>query len=212
MVHLVTGKSKVLSSNLAAVDHGTSQFSVSLCFFLMQTLYFLSTHVMIDGELYTLHELDSTLTVQQIPAAPNGTSSLLGTVNITPPNPPAGAAFAAAEILIPPPTPKFPVPYIYVSNRNTGTQDPQGDTIAIYERTPNSQDALTLVTHVYTGLDQIRGMEFGLETNGGDEYLVAAGSSGSGGVIILKRTDGGRGLEELARNTDVATRTSFVWL
>jgi 6-phosphogluconolactonase (cycloisomerase 2 family) len=166
-----------------------------------------------NEELYTLHELDNTLTLQQVPAAPNGTSAILANVTITPPNPPAGAKFAAGEILIPTPTSQFPVPYIYVSNRNIGTQDPRGDTIAIYERTiANGNVGLTLITHVYTGLDQIRGMEFGLATNGGDEYLIAGGCAGSGGVVIFRRTDGGRGLEEVVRNTDVPTRTSFVWL
>jgi hypothetical protein len=172
----------------------------------------LSTHVFPDNELYTLHELDNTLTLQQVPAAPNGTSSLLANVTITPLNPPAGAVFAAAEILIPPPTSKFPVPYIYVSNRNTGKQDPRGDTIAIYERTTDPNEPLRKIKDVYTGLDQVRSMAIGLATNGGDEYLVAAGFSGSGGVVVLKRTDGGQGLEEVARNTDIATRTSFVWL
>lgn len=152
------------------------------------------------------------MTLQQVPAAPNGTSSLLANVTITPPNPPPGAKFAAAEILIPTPTSKFPVPYIYVSNRNTGQQDPRGDTIAIYERTTSDIEPLRLITHVYTGLDQIRGMAIGLETNGGDEYLIAAGFSGSGGVVVFKRTGGGQCLEEVARNTAIATRTSFVWL
>jgi hypothetical protein len=212
MVHLVTGKSKGLSSNPAAVDHDTSQFTVSFCYFLMHILHLLNVHIMIDEELYTLHELDNTLTVQQVPTAPNGTSPIFATVNITPPNPPAGAYFAAGEILIPTPTDQFQVPYIYVSNRNTGTQDPRGDAIAIYERTANSQDELTLVTHVYTGLDQIRAMEFGSASNGGVQYLIAGGVAGTAGVVILKRTDGGRGLEVVARNTDIPTRTSFVWL
>lgn len=175
-------------------------------------MHFLNIYITIDGELYTLHELDNTLTVQQVPAAPNGTSPIIANVNITPPNPPAGAHFAAGEILIPAPTDQFQVPYIYVSNRNTGTQDPRGDAIAIYERTTNSRDGLTLITHVYTGLDQIRGMEFGLASNGGVQYLIAGGVAGTAGVVILRRTDGGRGLEVVARNTEIPTRTSFVWL
>ena len=65
---------------------------------------------------------------------------------------------------------------------------------------------------MYTGLDQIRGMEFGPARNGGEAYLVAAGFAGSGGVVVYKRTDGGRALEEVARNKDVLTRTSFVWV
>ena len=104
------------------------------------------------------------------------------------------------------------MPYIYVSNRNTGTLDPRGDTIAIYERTESCKGGLTLVAQVYTGLNQIRGMEIGRAENGGSAYLVAAGVAGSGGVVVFKRTDGGRGLEEVARNTDVLTRSTFVWL
>lgn len=143
------------------------------------------------------------------------TSTFLANVTITPPNSPFGAAFAAAEILIPPPTPNFPIPYIYVSNRNIGTPDPRGDTIAIFERTstPNCKGSLlTLVAQVYTGLDQIRGMEFGPAKNGGEAYLVAAGVAGRGGVVVYERTDGGSGLKEVARNKDVPTRSSFVWV
>jgi hypothetical protein len=155
------------------------------------------------------------LTVQDIPSPTVNTSTCIANVTIVPPNPPAGAAFAAAEILIPAPTADFPVPYIYVSNRNTGTQDKRGDTIAIFERTsmPNSDGSLlTLIAQVYTGLDQIRGMEFGPAENGGEAYLVASGFAGSGGVVVYKRTAGGTGLEEVARNKDVPTRTSFVWV
>jgi hypothetical protein len=153
------------------------------------------------------------LTVQQVPSAPNGTSSFLGNVTITPPNPPAGAVFAAGEILLPTPTTQFTVPYIYVSNRNTGTADTRGDTIAIYKRnTSGNGNGLTLVTQVYTGLNQIRGMEIGRADNGGDAYLVAAGVAGTGGVVVYKRTNGGAGLTEVARNTDIPMRSTFVWL
>ncbi|KAF8347450.1 Lactonase, 7-bladed beta-propeller-domain-containing protein [Amanita rubescens] len=164
-----------------------------------------------EDRLYTLHELSSTLTVQRIPAAPNATSPIIASVSITPPNPPAAAQFAAAEILIPPPSPQFPIPYIYVSNRNTGGLDPQGDTIAIFEHVnkDESNEGLQLIQQVYTGLDQIRGMEFG---PGPCEFLAASGVQGSAGVIILRRTDQGRNLEIVARNLDVPTRTSFVWL
>jgi hypothetical protein len=66
---------------------------------------------------------------------------------------------------------------------------------------------------VYTGLNQIHDMEFGTTTNGGEAYLVVAGSTGSGGgVVVYKRTVGGTGLEKVARNKAVPTRTSFVWV
>lgn len=150
------------------------------------------------------------MTVQRIPGAPNATSPIIASVSITPPNPPAGAKFAAAEILIPPTSPRFPVPYIYVSNRNTGNLDPRGDTIAIFEHVNKDRrdERLQLIQQVYTGLDQIRGMEFGPDPY---EFLAAGGVEGSAGVLILRRIDEGRNLEIVARNHDVPTRTSFVW-
>ncbi|KAF7369139.1 putative isomerase YbhE [Mycena venus] len=169
-------------------------------------------HIRISNDrLYTLHELASTLSVQAIPAAPNGTSPTISSVSIIPANPPAGAVWAAAEILIPPPSARFPSQYIYVSNRNTGVQTPTGDSIAIFENVDQGtpKERLQLVTQVFTGLDQIRGMEFGGED---DEYLIAGGVAGTAGVVIYKRADGGRNLTEVVRNTDVPTRTSFVWL
>ncbi|KAF8960657.1 Lactonase, 7-bladed beta-propeller-domain-containing protein [Flammula alnicola] len=129
-----------------------------------------------NDRLFTVHELASTLSVQTIPPQPNGTSITFATVSIIPPNPPAGALWAGAEVLIPAPTAKFPVPYIYVSN-------PTGDSIAIFEH------ALVLVKQVFTGLDQIRGMEFGNEAQGGDEFLIAGGVAGTAGVIVLRRTE-----------------------
>jgi hypothetical protein len=161
-----------------------------------------------DGYLYTLHELASTLTVQLLPAAPNGTSPFTASSYIVPPNPPAGSVWAAGEILIPPTSAAFPTPYIYVSNRNTGTADPRGDSIAVYQ--PTAGGGLVQITQVYTGLNQIRGMEFSALVNG-EQYLAASGVVGTGGVAIFKRVSGG-GLTLVARNTDVATRTSFVWL
>ncbi|KAF9019799.1 putative isomerase YbhE, partial [Hymenopellis radicata] len=88
-----------------------------------------------DNILFTVHEKTSTLTAQQIPAAPNGTTfPLLANVSVIPDGAPAGTSFAAAEILISTPTERFPSPLIYVSNRNIGeTIDPNGDTIAIFE-------------------------------------------------------------------------------
>lgn len=53
-------------------------------------------------------------------------------------------------------------------------------------------------------------MEFGNEEN--DEFLIASGVAGTGGVIVLQRTEQGRNLKILVRNQDIPTRTSFVWL
>ncbi|KAF8217825.1 Lactonase, 7-bladed beta-propeller-domain-containing protein [Mycena galopus ATCC 62051] len=163
-----------------------------------------------NNRLYVLHELASTLTVQAIPSFPNGTSTIISTASIIPANPPPGAVWAAGEILIPPPSARFPTQYIYVSNRNTGVQTPTGDSIAIFENVDQGtpRERLQLVTQVFTGLDQIRGMELGAAD---DEYLIAGGVAGTAGVVVYKRVDGGRALEEVVRNTDIPTRTSFVW-
>ncbi|KAF9449838.1 putative isomerase YbhE [Macrolepiota fuliginosa MF-IS2] len=168
-----------------------------------------------EDRLFTLHELSSTLTVQVMPAAPNGTSPILSDVSIIPPNPPQGAVFAAAEILIPEPNERFPVPYIYVSNRNIGVQtSPKGDSVAIFElvNKGTKNEELQLVNQVFTGLDQIRGMEFGPADKGLDEFLIAAGVAGDAGTVMLKRTEGGRNMEIVARNLDIPTRSTFIWL
>lgn len=160
-----------------------------------------------DGLLFTLHELASTLTVQKIPSLDTTkTAALLANVSIIPPDPPVNASFAAAELLIPKTSVNFPVQYIYASNRNVGQIDERGDAIAIF-RYVNGK--LELISHVYTGLDQVRGMEFGGEDS---EYLVASGVAGTGGVAVFRRVDEGKGLKEVARNLDVLTRTTFIWL
>jgi hypothetical protein len=70
---------------------------------------------------------------------------------------------------------------------------------------------LTLLSQVFTGLKQVRSMALGRVADGGDEFLVA-GANVDGGVVVFKRTDGGRNLSEVARNTDIANRTSFVFV
>jgi len=159
-----------------------------------------------NGFLYTLHELSSTLTVQSMPAAPNGTSTILSSMSIIPPNPPAGSAFAAAEILFPTADYSFPEQFIFVSNRNTGTQDSRGDAITVFQTT--YQGGLSLYGYVYTGLDQIRGMALGGPNL---QYLIAGGYAG-GGVAMFERTGNGGNLTLLARNTDLPTRSSFVFV
>ncbi|KAI8970588.1 putative isomerase YbhE [Trametes punicea] len=163
-------------------------------------------HIATRGNmLYTVHELSSTLTQQLIPPPPNGTTPLIANFSILPPGLPEGAAMAGAEILITEASEHFPEPFVYVSNRNTGVQDPRGDAIAIFRVEPK----LSLVDFVWTGLDQIRGMQLGGPEK---EFLIAGGVAGDGGVIMLKRTEGGRNLTLLTRNLEVPTRTSFVWL
>lgn len=47
---------------------------------------------------------------------------------------------------------------------------------------------------------------------GGEAYIVAAAVEGTSGVKVFKRTDGGTNLEEVAANTVIPTRSTFVWL
>jgi len=120
------------------------------------------------------------------------------------------AKFAAAELLLPEVSPhsNSTQPYLYASNRNVGTAlDSRGDTIAIFAFDNNG--ILKLVKHVFTGLVNIRGMQFG---GPGDRYLVASGVSQFGGVVVFERTDGGGNLVEVARNTQIPNLATFVWL
>ncbi|KAJ7618055.1 Lactonase, 7-bladed beta-propeller-domain-containing protein [Roridomyces roridus] len=159
-----------------------------------------------DNYIYVLHETANTLIKQSVPSYPNGTSPILYNVSTLASDAPPNATFAAAEILLPPPTPLFPTSYIYASNRNIGnTTDPRGDTIGIFE-----PETLGVVKQVYTGLVQIRGMELGVGEEG-QEYLVALGAV-SGGMVVYRRTEGGRALVEVARNSSAVARSSLVML
>lgn len=159
----------------------------------------------------------NTLTVQSIPPSPEDSACLLASVSVAPTdNVPVGTLFFAAEVLYPDPLPcegeqdgDDKKRYLYASNRNKGTAlDPRGDTIAIVEHCPgDGKDKLTVVNQVYTGLQQIRSMTFSDD----EQYLVAGGGV-SGGVKVYKWTDGGKGLEEVASNKEVDTRTNFVWV
>jgi len=135
---------------------------------------------------------------------------------IVPDNNIQGARWQAAEILIPTPTAEYPTPYIYVSNRNTGTVDPahKGDTIAVYEHINKGKagEKLQLINQIYTGLEQVRGVVIGEACKGGEKYLIASGVVGSGGVVMFERTEQGKNLKELARNTEVKTRQSFLFM
>lgn len=167
-----------------------------------------------DDRLFILHELNSTLSVHAL-LNDGSASEAIFTVSTIPPDPPANSSFAAAEILVSTPTPLFPVSYIYISNRNVNVQDTRGDTIAIFEHVncEKADERLELVNQVYTGLNQPRGMMIGpAGPDGADEYLVAAGSVGTAGVVVFRRAEEGRNLQLVAQNTKVHTRTSFVWL
>ncbi|KAJ7441084.1 putative isomerase YbhE [Mycena latifolia] len=160
----------------------------------------------LDNTMYVLHETANTITKQLVPAYPNGTSPILLNVTTLPADAPAGAIFAAAELLLPACSAAFPQPYLYASNRNIGgTPDPRGDSIAILDPA-----ALGVVAQVYTGLVNIRGMVVGIGEEG-EAYLVAMGAV-SGGMVVYKRTAGGAALEEVARNSSAVPRTTAVML
>ncbi|KZV69610.1 putative isomerase YbhE [Peniophora sp. CONT] len=161
----------------------------------------------LNDNLYIAHELASSFTAQPLPAGPNGTSEIFANL---PTQPEADASladphWAAGEILVPEPNDEFPTAFAYVSNRNTGTTtDPRGDTVAIFQLEPE----VKLVAQVFSGVQQIRGIEFGGEKN---EYVVLSGVVGTGGVAVFERTNGGANLTEVARDTTIPTRTGFVW-
>jgi hypothetical protein len=75
----------------------------------------------------------ATLTAQEIPSSPNGTTfPLLTNVSIVPQD--VKGSFFGGEILILDPLEKFPESLIYMSNWNLGPEfDPHGDTIAIFK-------------------------------------------------------------------------------
>ncbi|KAJ7810470.1 hypothetical protein B0H13DRAFT_2243446 [Mycena leptocephala] len=123
-----------------------------------------------------------------------------------PRGPPHGRHLRCRRDSPPPPTRRFPSSYVYASNRFvSGTQDPRGDTIAIFD--PRD---LRLVRQVYTGLEQIRGMEIG-PGDAGEEYLIALGAV-SGGMVVYKRTEGGAALEKVAHNATAVPRTTLVFV
>lgn len=169
--------------------------------------------------MFVLHELSSRLTLQKIPALGSEKAQIIADVSIVPSDGPSDALWAGSEILIPPPSRKFPTPYIYVSNRNKGpNKDPRGDTIAIFEHVGKGTrfESLKLVKQVYTDLDLIRGMAFGPKKGdwftAADEYLIAGASDGQKGVAVFQRINGGRDLRLVARDASIGTRTSFLWL
>ena len=119
----------------------------------------------------------------------------------------AGAKFAAAEVLIPPPNQAFPSTLVYASNRNIGpNDDPRGDSIAVFAL--DGDGKLQIVNQFFTGLKQVRGMQFGGPDN---RYLVASGVVGDGGVVVFERGGQGADFTQVASNKDIPNLTSFVW-
>ncbi|KAF8142704.1 Lactonase, 7-bladed beta-propeller-domain-containing protein [Mycena galopus ATCC 62051] len=152
----------------------------------------------LDDVMYVLHETANLLTAQYIPSYPNGTSPFL-----------ANATTVPADLILPTLSAAYPKQYLYASNRNIGgTPDPRGDAIAIFDPRPYAAPGLQLVTNVFTGLVEIRGMNLGVG-DVGEEYLVALGAV-SGGMVVYQRTEGGAALVEVARNSSAVPRTSLV--
>ena len=158
---------------------------------------------MIEDRLYTVMELSKEVTAYQFPALPAEPTFIakLPTQKEFPP-PPASDNMLAAEILVPAPNASFPAPLLYASNRNDPS--PAGDVIAIYSLADPA--APQLVAEVRSGLQHLRGMVFGGPHS---EYLVAGGANGHK-VKMFERTDGGRGLRELA-SLDLQAPTGFLW-
>ncbi|KAH8823178.1 Lactonase, 7-bladed beta-propeller-domain-containing protein [Flagelloscypha sp. PMI_526] len=171
-------------------------------------------HIVVEDDyIYALHELSSSLTLRKLPPVPSTLTevSYIANVSIVPDHQPPYARYQAAEIIIPPATSKFPTRYIYVTNRNTNSTDTEfGDSIAIFQHVNKGKpgEKLQLINQFFTGLSQPRGIAFDKTT----EYLAAAGVNALGGTRIFKRTDGGKNFTLVAVNSDIETRTGFVWV
>ncbi|KAK0212099.1 Lactonase, 7-bladed beta-propeller-domain-containing protein [Desarmillaria ectypa] len=152
-----------------------------------------------NDTLYTLLELTSIVASHRLPSQP-AMPSFLHTVATMSRPPSFPNNMLAAEILIPHPNATFPTPYIYVSNRNDPS--PAGDLISIFSTEPK------LISEVRSGLKHLRGMAFG---GPDDKWLVAGGAQG-GGIKIFERVDDGKGLVEIAANSEVESPTGFLWL
>lgn len=167
--------------------------------------------VISDNILITLHEYSSTITSQFIPSSSQNSSDLISSIYIVPTDQASlpGAKFAAAEVLIPSPNDAFPLNLVYASNRNVGTNitDPRGDSVAILSL--GTDGTLQLVNQFFTGLQQVRGMQFG---GPDDRYLVASGAAGNGAVVVFERTGEGEQFVQVAMNPDIQNLTSFVWI
>lgn len=97
---------------------------------------------------------------------------------------------------------------VYASNRDTGTNDdPRGDAIAIFSLDANGN--LQLVNQFFTGLRQVRGMQFGGPDN---KYLAASGLVGNTGVIVFERVGQGSDFVQVANNTEIPNFSAFVWV
>ncbi|KAG8938134.1 hypothetical protein FRC03_007625, partial [Tulasnella sp. 419] len=85
--------------------------------------------VVVDSNLYTIHELDNTLTQHTLPPLNSGTPQLIASLSILPPGAPT--TLSGGELLVSPKNSLYPDQYLYATNRND--PDPNGDTIAIFK-------------------------------------------------------------------------------
>lgn len=157
-----------------------------------------------DGILYTLLELTSHVATHLLPPLPAVPVPLSSASTLS--NPPVVlGSMLAAEIFLAPPTSSFPVPYLYVSNRNDAS--PEGDSIAIYSLDDPRQPKL--VSEPRTGLKHLRGMVLGGKGEEEGKWIVAGGVN-EGGVKVFERVDGGKRLKEVAK-CEVEKPTGFHW-
>jgi 6-phosphogluconolactonase (cycloisomerase 2 family) len=164
-----------------------------------------NTHI--DGILYTLHELTSTLTAHRLPPLP-AAPTLLSTTRThrRTADEPLGDRLAA-ELLLAPLTKDCESPssfFLYASNRNQ--PGPAGDTMAIFSL--DEPGTPELIAEVHTGLRHLRGAAIG----GEDGRWVVLGGTNGGGVKLYERVDGGRSLSEVAALPEVRAPTAFLWL
>ncbi|KAI0320562.1 3-carboxy-cis,cis-mucoante lactonizing enzyme [Amylostereum chailletii] len=160
--------------------------------------------VFLDGILYTLCELTSSVATHKLPALPSPPTLLSTTSSMQNPPSPLGDMLAA-EIILSPPILNVPR-HLYVSNRNAPS--PQGDPLAIFSLA--NPDRPTLVREVRTGLKHVRGVVL-RPRDGGEKSWVAAGGALGGGVKVYEVGDGGDTLTEVAQCL-LDAPTDFLWL
>jgi len=168
-------------------------------------------HSAIHGDiLVTLHELSNTIASQRIPPLGQNSSDAISTLSVIPEDQASleGAMFGAAEVLIPSPNSAFPSTLVYASNRNSGTNDdPRGDSIAVF--TLEKDGKLQIINQFFTGLKQVRGMQFG---GPDDKFLVTSGVAGDGGAVVFERVGQGAEFVQVASNKDIPNLATFVWV
>ena len=155
----------------------------------------------LEGYLYTVCELANRVVKHRFPPLPSEAEFITYTSTMS--NSPSPIDMFAAEILLPKPNLTFSTPYLCVSNRDDPS--PEGDTIAIFSIANPSK--LELVNEVRTGLNHVRGMEFG----GPDDRWLVVGGLNAGGVKVFERVDDGKGLKVIAVNEDVDAPAGFLW-